>query len=195
MRSIGILPIILLTVTLGCARSEPLRGQQLDPPREVPDLSARDHRGQVFRFKDQRGKVVLVFFGYTTCPDVCPATLALWQKVYQRLGRDSSRVRFVFVTVDPERDTAPKVKEYLALFNPEFVGLVGTEQELRPIYRAFGAVYEKVPQPKSVIGYLVAHTATVSVVDAQGRWRLRLPPDTSVEDYLHDLQILLREAH
>ncbi len=189
----GVLATLLLAVS-GCARPEPLRGQQLDPPRAVPALEARDHRGGVFRMADQRGKVVVLFFGYTTCPDVCPATLARWKRVRQQLGTDAERVRFVFVTVDPDRDTASKVREYLELFSPDFVGLVGTEQELRPFYQAFGAAYEKVPQPGSATGYLVAHTAAVPVVDVRGLWRLRLNPETSVEDYVHDLRVLLRET-
>ncbi len=186
---------VVVGATASCSRPESLRGQPLDPPRAVPDLVARDHRGAVFRLADQRGRVVVLFFGYTTCPDVCPATLAKWKRVREQLGRDAERVRFVFVTVDPERDTASKVREYLELFSPDFVGLVGSEAELRPWYRAFGAVYEKVKQPGSAVGYLVAHTAAVPVVDAQGRWRLRLSPETSVEDYVHDLRVLLREAN
>ncbi len=180
--------------TAGCSRTEPLRGQQLDPPRSLPDLVARDQRGQMFRLADQRGKVVVLFFGYTTCPDVCPATLARWKRVRQQLGPDGERVRFVFVTVDPQRDTAEKVREYLELFSPDFVGLVGSESDLQPFYRAFGAAFEKVPQPGSATGYLVAHTAAVPVVDTQGRWRLRFNPETSVEDYVHDLRVLLREG-
>lgn len=178
----------------GCSRREALRTQPLDPPREVPDLVARDHLGRTFRMADQKGKVVLLFFGYTTCPDVCPATLARWKRVRQELGSDADRVRFVFVTVDPERDTAAKVREYLELFSADFVGLVGSEAELRPFYQAFGAAFEKVPQPGSAAGYLVAHTAAVPVVDVQGRWRLRFSPETSVEDYVHDVRVLLREA-
>lgn len=177
-----------------CARSPSLRGQQLDPPRPVPDLAVRDDRGQVFRLADQRGKVVLLFFGYTTCPDVCPATLARWKRVRQELGTDAERVRFVFVTVDPERDTPQRVREYLGLFSPDFVGLVGSEKDLQPFYRTFGAVFEKVPQPGSATGYLVAHSAHVPVVDTRGRWRLRFNPETSVEDYVHDLRVLLRET-
>lgn len=182
-----------LLSTAGCSRAERLRGQQLDPPRPLPDLAARDQRGRVFRLADQRGKVVVLFFGYTTCPDVCPATLARWKRVRQELGADGERVRFVFVTVDPERDSAQKVREYLELFSPDFVGLVGPESELQPFYQAFGAAFEKVPQPGSAAGYLVAHTAAVPVVDTQGRWRLRFNPETSVEDYVHDLRVLLRE--
>ncbi len=192
-RYFGVL-VALAVLAAGCTRTESLRGQQVDPPRPVPDLSARDHRGGTFRLADQRGSAVVLFFGYTTCPDVCPATLARWKRVREQLGSDASRVRFVFVTVDPERDTAAKVKEYLELFSSEFVGLVGSEDELRPLYRFFGAAYEKVPQPGSATGYLVAHTAAVPVVDTQGRWRLRLNQETSVEDYVHDLRVLLREG-
>lgn len=193
MRSFGLLMFLVLLAG-ACTQNPSLRGQQLDPPRPVPDLSARDHRGQIFRLADQRGKVVLLFFGYTTCPDVCPATLARWKRVHQQLGTDAERVRFVFVTVDPERDTPRRVQEYLELFSPAFVGLVGSEKDLQPLYRTFGAVYEKVPQPGSATGYLVAHTASVPVVDTRGRWRMRFNPETSAEDYVHDLRVLLQEA-
>ncbi len=192
-RYFGVLAALAF-LAAGCNRGESLRGQRVDPPRPVPDLSARDHRGGSFRLADQRGTAVVLFFGYTTCPDVCPATLARWKRVREQLGSEASRVRFVFVTVDPERDTRAKVKEYLELFSPDFVGLVGKEQELQPFYQFFGAAYEKVPQPGSATGYLVAHTAAVPVVDTQGRWRLRLNWETSVEDYLHDLRVLLREG-
>lgn len=193
MRSFGLLMFLVLLAG-ACTQNASLRGQQLDPPRPVPDLAAKDHRGGIFRLADQQGRVVLLFFGYTYCPDVCPATLALWKRVRQQLGTDAERVRFVFVTVDPERDTPRRVQEYLELFSPAFVGLVGSEKDLQPLYRTFGAVYEKVPQPGSATGYLVAHTASVPVVDTRGRWRLRFNPETSVEDYVHDLRVLLREA-
>lgn len=187
----GLLSILFLA---GCTRAELPRGQPVDPPRPVPDLSAQDHRGRVFRLAGQRGAVVVLFFGYSTCPDVCPATLARWKRVQGQLGSDARRVRWVFVTVDPERDTAARVKEYLELFSPDFLGLVGTREELQPLYQFFGIAYENVPQPGSAAGYLVAHTASVPVVDPWGRWRLLLNPDASVDDYVHDLRLLLREA-
>ncbi|MER3460096.1 MAG: SCO family protein [candidate division GAL15 bacterium] len=194
-RCFGMLYILAAALWLGsCARTGALRGAQLDPPRPLPDLAARDDRGRIFRLHHQHGKVVVLFFGYTTCPDVCPATLARWKRVRQELGAEAQRVRFVFVTVDPQRDTPAKVREYLDLFSPDFVGVVGSEKELRPFYETFGVAYEKVPQPGSAAGYLVAHTGAVPVVDGQGRWRLRLGPDTSMEDYLHDLRVLIREA-
>ncbi|MCS7235630.1 MAG: SCO family protein [Armatimonadota bacterium] len=193
-RWLAALVACVVVLAPGCSRREALRTQPLDPPRELPDLVAHDHLGRTFRMADQKGKVVLLFFGYTTCPDVCPATLARWKRVRQELGTDADRVRFVFVTVDPERDTAVKVREYLELFSPEFIGLVGPHSELHPFYEFFGAAFEKVPQPGSAAGYLVAHTAAVPVVDAQGRWRLRFNPETSVDDYVHDLRVLLREA-
>ncbi|MDR7416895.1 MAG: SCO family protein [Armatimonadota bacterium] len=187
--------VVLACLLVAACQSAPqFRGEVVDPPRPVPDLVARDHRGRLFRTADQRGSVVVYFFGYTHCPDVCPGTLAKWKRAQEKLGEDARRIRWVFVTVDPERDTARKVGEYLGLFSPEFVGLVGTEESLRPFYRAFGVLYEKVPQPDSAVGYLVGHTAFVPVVDALGRWRLRFNFGTSVEDYVHDLRLLVREA-
>jgi|FaiFalFF_MnMetaG_3_1042247.scaffolds.fasta_scaffold18217_3 protein SCO1/2 len=188
------LVLLACLVVAACQRPPHFRGEVVDPPRPVPDLVARDHRGRLFRTAEQRGSVVVYFFGYTHCPDVCPGTLAKWRRARERLGEEARAVRWVFVTVDPERDTAQKVGEYLGLFHPEFLGLVGTEESLRPFYRAFGVLYEKVPQPDSGVGYLVAHTAFVPVVDALGRWRLRFNFGTSVEDYVHDLRLLVLEA-
>jgi protein SCO1/2 len=167
------------------------RGTVLDPARTVQDFSLTDQHGQPFRLSDQRGKVVVLFFGYTFCPDVCPTTLGIWKRVDEALGEDAENVRFVFVTVDPERDTPEQLKQHVGIFNKDFVGLTGALAELTPVYQTFGVYYEKDAETESAAGYLVNHTASAFVVDSEGQWKLKHSYGTPEEDIVHDIRQLL----
>jgi protein SCO1/2 len=186
--AIGLSCLALLLTGCGDAR---LRGQALEPPRPMPDFALKDQHGRAFRLSDQRGRIVLLFFAFTHCPDICPATLAKWRRVAEELGPDAQRVRFVFVTVDPQRDTRERLREYLAQFHTDFIGLTGSESDLTPIYRAFGVVHERVEQPGSALGYLIAHTSTVPLLDLDGNWRVLFNFETPVDDYVNDIRLLL----
>jgi len=135
--------------------------------------------------------VVLFFFGYSSCPDVCPTTLATWRRVHEALGEDAERVRFVFVTVDPERDTPERLGMHVDAFQPDFVGLTGSQAELEAVYQVFDVFHEKDTSSQSALGYLVSHNATTFVVDPQGQWRLRESYGTLVEDLVHDIRQLI----
>jgi protein SCO1/2 len=167
------------------------RGTALDPARPVRDFVLTDQHGQPFRLSDQHGKVVVLFFGYTFCPDVCPTTLSIWKRVDEALGEDAENVRFVFVTVDPERDTREQLKQHVEIFNKDFVGLTGALEDLTPVYQTFGVYYEKDAETESAAGYLVNHTASAFVVDGEGQWRLKHSFDTPEEDIVHDIRQLL----
>ena len=167
------------------------RTSVLEKPVPVPDFVLTDQFGQPFRLSDQGGRIVLLFFGYTSCPDVCPTTLATWRKVHEALGDDADQVRFAFVTVDPERDTPERLGLHVNAFNPDFIGLTGTQDELTPVYEAFDVYFEKDESSGSALGYLVNHTATVFVVDQEGDWRLRVTYGTPAEDIVHDIGQLL----
>jgi protein SCO1/2 len=132
-----------------------------------------------------------LFFGYTFCPDVCPVTLGIWKRVHEALGEDARQVRFVFITVDPERDTPERLLQHVAIFNPEFIGLTGTPEALQPVYQTFGVFFEKESASKSAVGYLVSHTASAFVVDRAGQWRLRHAFETPADDIVHDIVQLL----
>jgi len=185
--------LLWLGLLLGaCAQQPPVfRANALETPVPAPDFALMDQQGQLFQMSGQQGQVVVLFFGYSACPDVCPTTLGTWLRVYDELGRDARRVRFVFVTVDPERDTPERLREHLALFSPDFVGLTGTEEELDAVYKLYGVYREKEELPDSDLGYQVTHTSSAYVIDADGNWRLRHLFGTPVEDVLHDLRQLL----
>lgn len=176
---------------LGGCGAPSFRGTVLDPPVPVPDFQLVDEHGQPFRLSDQRGRVVLFFFGYSSCPDVCPTTLATWRRVHEALGEDAERVRFVFVTVDPERDTPERLGMHVDAFQPDFVGLTGSQAELEAVYQVFDVFHEKDTSSQSALGYLVSHNATTFVVDPQGQWRLRESYGTLVEDLVHDIRQLI----
>lgn len=158
--------IVLGTLLLSVAALAACVGQSAPPGATLPatstpapaaDFTLTDQDGRPFRLSDQRGNVVLLFFGYTNCPDVCPTTLAIWKQVQRALSPDADRVRFVFITVDPERDTAERIKDHLAIFSPDFIGLSGTPDELSAIYQAYGIYHEKGEAQGSAAGYLVTH--------------------------------------
>lgn len=189
----------LVVVLLGslslaaCGQSPPsFRGNALDSPVPAPEFALTDQHGEFFRLSEQRGQVVLLFFGYASCPDVCPTTLSTWRRVIEELGADADQVRFVFVTVDPERDTRERLREHLALFSPDIVGLTGTLEELEPVYQAYGVYREKETLPDSELGYQVTHTASAYVIDSDGHWRLRHLFGTPAEDIVHDIRQLLK---
>lgn len=161
----------------GRPTATPLPGTLLDPPKEVGDFTLTDQDGQPFRLSDLRGKVALLFFGYTNCPDVCPTTLAELKRVKALLGEDVERVAFVFVSVDGARDTPERLAAYVRAFDPQFIGLTGDDAALRPISRDFGVFYQRVNY-ESDVNYLVDHTASTFVVDQQGRLRLVFPYGT-----------------
>lgn len=160
---------------------------------EVPDYQLVDQRNSPFQFSSQRGAVILLFFGYTFCPDVCPLTLSHWKKISDILGSASDDVRFVYITVDPERDTPAQLSAHLGVFNEDFIGLTGEPKDLDQIYKTFGVIHEKVQIAESSTGYLMNHTARTNLVDQDGNWRLTFAYNTAPEIIAHDIQLLLKK--
>lgn len=168
------------------------QGSLIDPPIPAADFQLTDQHGQHFRLSEQRGKVVLIFFGYIHCPDVCPVTLSEFKQIKQRLGDQAEKVRFVFITVDPERDSTEKVRAHMANFDPSIVGLTGERSELEAVWSSYGVYQEKV-DTGSATGYLVDHTARVYAIDRHGNWRLTYPFGMEVEKLEKDVAHLVRE--
>lgn len=176
------------------SRAYTFRGSLIDPPMPGPNFTLNDQYGQPFRLSDQRGKLVLIFFGYTNCPDVCPSTLVQFRQVRTQLDAQAERVRFVFITVDPGRDTPERMKTYLGAIDRNIAGLSGSQADLEAIWRDYG-VYRQ-PQPgSSTDDYLdlIEHSAGVYLLDAQGNLRLTYPIGLAGEDLLHDIHYLLRK--
>ena len=178
----------------GCHSSGPaFKGTEM--PADIPniDFTLTDQNQKPFTLSDQRGNVTLIFFGFTYCPDVCPLTLSNWKRIAEALASDAAGVRFVYITVDPERDTPEKMREHLAIFSTNFIGLTGALEELLPVYSAFGVYREKEQVSESAAGYIINHTARMFLLDRSGRWRLSFAQDTPVADIVHDIRLLLQE--
>lgn len=169
------------------------QGAIIDPPALAYDIRLVDSvSGRLFRLSDQKGKVVLLFFGYTSCPDVCPATLAEFREIRSKLGDKVDKVVFVYISVDPERDTSEKVSDYVGTFDPAFIGLTGEETELAPLWKAYGVFHQK-RDAGSAAGYLIDHTASTYVIDSSGNWRMTFPFGMDADAMLQDITHLLVE--
>lgn len=191
---LGLLSLIgvVIAITIFMPGTESFRGTLYDPPLPAPEFELTQGNGSSFRLSEMRGKVVLLFFGYTSCPDVCPTTLSEMKRVVSELGADAERVQVVFVTVDPERDTPEKLKEYVSIFNPAFFGLSGSMAELESVWGGYGVYREEEELPNSATGYLVNHTARVYLIDQDGNLRLSYSYGTPTDDFVHDLKILFK---
>jgi len=156
------------------------------------DFRLTDHHGQPKSLADFKGKVVLLFFGFTHCPDICPTTLADMAKVVGKLGKDGDRVQGLFVTVDPKRDTPPTLAKYVTAFNPGFLGLYGDEAGTAALAKEFKAYVAA--QPADAHGhYSVDHTSAIYVYDPRGRLRLLMGPERTVDSMVADISLLLKE--
>lgn len=171
-------------------------GVEVDPPTEVIDIQLSNGAGPAFRLSDQVGKWVLLFFGYTNCPDVCPLTLAHIKSVLEDLGATADRVTVVFVSVDPERDKPDQLNRFAASFGPRVLGVTGERVEIDAAVKAFGASYEihKKDAATSAAGYSVSHSGDVYVIDPARRLRLTFPFGVAPADILSDLRRLLSES-
>jgi protein SCO1/2 len=168
----------------------PLHGTVRENPAAAPPLVLVDAAGAPFDLAAEQGKVVLLYFGYTHCPDVCPTVLANWARVRRELGTKAARVRFVFVSVDAERDTPAVAQAYAMQFDSSFVGLAGTEEALGRIKRDWGFAAFPEGDPRTP-DYGVVHPAATYVVDRRGRLLLLYSPGVHVEDMASDLRQLL----
>ncbi|UCF28584.1 MAG: SCO family protein [Chloroflexota bacterium] len=159
--------LIAVFVILGPTRPYTFQGSLIDPPVAAPSFELTDVDGHRVQLSDLDGQVVIMFFGYTSCPDICPVTLSDFLKIRSRLGTQADEVSFVFVTVDPERDTPERMKKYLTNFDPDIIGLTGTRGELESVWASYG-VYEARLEGGSEDNYLVDHSSRIYVIDAEG---------------------------
>ena len=149
------------------------------------------HTGQRAKAADFQGKVVVMFFGFTHCPDICPPTMAKLAVLMQRLGDDAQRVQVLFITVDPKNDTVKQLAGFIPQFHPSFIGLTGTDKEIAVVAAEYKVAYGQ--NPKNVS--LVDHSTGILVKDAKGKLRLLVKNDVPVEDLEHDVRVLLKEKN
>ncbi|MGH8182074.1 MAG: SCO family protein [Rhodanobacteraceae bacterium] len=170
---------------------------QLDDVQgHLPDLKFQltNDLNQPVTAASYRGKIVLLYFGYTHCPDVCPLTLVHLHTVLQKLGKAASDVRVLFVTVDPARDTVPVLHQYVTAFDPRIVGLTGSQNAIAQLAKRYRAFYQR-ENPQNTSGdYEVTHSSAIYVFDRQGRARLLATPGSTNDAMLHDLKILIGQS-
>ena len=176
----------------GAAARPSFKGVDITGAEYARTLALPDADGQPRTLADFKGKVVVVFFGYTQCPDVCPSTMAELAEVKRSLGADGARLQGMFVTVDPERDTAALLKSYVANFGPDLIGLRGTPEQTAAAAKEFKVFFAKVPG-KTATSYTVDHTAGSYVFDGSGRVRLFTRYGSGAQALADDLKLLLAE--
>jgi protein SCO1/2 len=177
-------------LTWSAIRPYAFHGMVLQSPMKAADFTLPGQNGQSVSLKDFRGKIVLLYFGYTTCPDVCPTTLADLHQARTALGKQADEVQVLMVTVDPERDTQQVMADYMNHFDSSFIGLIGTPEQVAEVATYYGIYYEK-EEGNSALGYLMNHTATVMAIDKDGYLRLVFPFGTAAKDITADLEYLL----
>ncbi len=181
-----------LLLVAACAATPDFNGIVLDPPEAAPPLQLADSAGVPFDLAADKGKVALVFFGYTHCPDVCPTTLVDWRHVADSLGSNAGKVRFIFVSVDPDRDTPAIVQRYAARFSPTFIGLTGTSAQIDAIKAAWKiASYRDGVPSDTATAYTVTHPSQVFVVDRDGKLRLMHRQGLTPAQIIADIKALL----
>jgi protein SCO1/2 len=183
--------ICSLALIAGCDSGPRFKSTDITGADYGKTLELTDHTGRPRRLEDFRGKAVVVFFGFTHCPDVCPTTLADVSQALKQLGPDAQRVQVLFVTVDPERDTKEVLAKYVTAFDPRFLGLYGDAAATQRAAKDFKVYYEK---RKTGDTYSVDHSAQTYVIDPQGRLRLFVRQERIGSDLAQDLKTLLNAA-
>jgi protein SCO1 len=198
---LGVALALFMTVIFGAAtlaRPYSYQGSRIDPPMQVEDFELVDQYGQPFRMSELLNsgediRAVLVFFGYTYCPDVCPITLIEFKQIKERLGDDADQLRFVFITVDPERDDPEKLRRHMEIYDPSFTALTGDRDSLEKVWDSF-FIYQAKQESAGVSGYLVDHTSRVYVMDRNGDVSLTFVFGTGSEAMAEDLRHFIRET-
>lgn len=183
--------IIFSLVLAGCDGGPRFKSTDITGVDYGRSLELNDHTGRARTLQDFRGKAVVVFFGFTHCPDVCPTTLAELAQAIKQLGPDAQRVQVLFVSVDPERDTPQALAKYVTAFDARFLGLRGDAAATQRVAQEFKIYYEK---RKTGDSYSVDHSSQSYVIDPQGRLRLLVRPERTAADLPADLKTLLGET-
>ena len=187
---VGIALLAACDLLSGSAGKPSFKGVDITGAEYGRTLSLPDQHGRMRDLAEFKGKVVVVFFGYTQCPDVCPATMAELAQVKKALGKEGDRVQSIFVSIDPERDTPEILRTYMSSFDESFVALRGTVEQTKAVAKEYKVFFSKVPG-KTEGSYTVDHTAGSYVYDARGKVRLFVRYGSGVEALTADLRALL----
>lgn len=185
------LSLAALLLLAACDRGAPYKGMIADPPRDIPSFSYTAADGSVREMAAAKGRPMVVFFGYTHCPDVCPTTLADWKRIKAELGERANKVQFVFVSVDPERDTPEVAERYVRQYDSTFTAVSADSATTAKILAAFGAAAFRDSTEDDAGGYFVTHSAQVFLVNDKGRLLTLYPFGTPREALAADLDRLL----
>ena len=189
---LGTFAIILGLVTgVYFFRPHTFHGTVIQSPETSYDFNLTGGKGDV-SLSDFRGKLVLIYFGYTFCPDVCPATLGQVNQAMKQLGSKAEDIQLIMISLDPERDTPAKLEEYVAHFNPTFLGITGTQEQVETVASLYGIFYEK-KEGSAASGYLIDHTATLMVIDREGYLKLVFPFGVTADEIADDLKYMLKQ--
>ena len=172
------------------AASTRLKAGVFEPAQPAPEFALQGSDGAPLSLARFKGKLVLLVFGFTNCPEVCPTTLATLAQARKQLGSDAADVQVVYVTVDPERDKVERIRQYLTAFDPSFIGGTETPDKLAAMRKRYGVVAEKIA-PKQGNAYGMNHSTSVWLIDRAGRLRAMMPYGHEAKDFVHDLKLLL----
>lgn len=165
-----------------------------EPFPTAKEINLQKADGSIFKLSEQKGKVTLLFFGYTSCPDFCPTTLAEMKQVLDGLDKeDKDKVQVVFITVDPEKDTPEIMQEYTNRFHSSIIGLSGSQEELQTIWTGYG-IFRAETNTETALGKVIDHTVRLYLIDLDGNLRLSYAYSTPYQDVLHDVQLLIKQA-
>jgi protein SCO1/2 len=190
IRRLSLLLVFATAVAFAAPARDSLKAGVLTPVMAAPALALQGTDGKPLSLDRFRGKVVLLAFGFSNCGEVCPITLATLAGARKKLGADASDVQVVYVTVDPERDTAAQMKKFLSAFDATFVGGVGTRREIDVAQASYGISSTKNVNADG--SYTIGHSSSIYMIDRAGGLRAVMPYGHTVDDFVHDLKILLR---
>ena len=188
---------LLSTILFFCAlfaasaNADELKSGVFDPPRAAPDFSLAASTGKTFRLSEHQNQLTVLGFGFTHCPEICPTTLAKLARVYKDVGEQAADVQVLYITVDPERDSVERLREYMGYFNSNFIGLTGDSKVLEALRKDYGIIAAKKIHGDG--NYDVHHSSYLYLIDRKGLLRALVPYGKSEDDILHDIKLLLAE--
>lgn len=186
-----IVTILVMIAGVYFLRPHTFHGTVIQSPEPSYDFTLTSVDGDV-SLSDFRGKIVLIYFGYTFCPDICPGTLGNVAQALRNMGTQADDVQLIMVSLDPERDTPQKLAEYMGHFHPSFIGVTGSKEKLDEVAALYGIFYQKA-EGSDATGYLIDHTATLMVLDREGYLKLVFPFGVTAEEIADDLKYMIRQ--